>query len=71
MNRMHMYRRAIVTAVLAAAFAVPAGAQQSFPDKPVTMVVPFAAGGAVDMTTRIICEEADKALGQKLPKPRW
>jgi len=43
-----------------------ASAQQRFPDKPITMIVPFAAGGAVDVTTRIICEEAEKALGQKI-----
>lgn len=44
----------------------PAGAQARFPDKPITMIVPFAAGGAVDVTTRIICEEAEKTLGQKI-----
>jgi len=49
-----------------AALVAPAGAQQRFPDKPITMVVPFAAGGAVDVTTRIICEEAEKTLGQKI-----
>ena len=30
------------------------------------MVVPFNAGGAVDVTIRIICEEAEKDLGQKI-----
>ena len=46
--------------------ASPASAQQAYPDKPITMVVPFAAGGAVDVTIRIICEEAEKSLGQKI-----
>lgn len=46
--------------------AAPAGAQQRFPDKPITMVVPFNAGGAVDVTIRIISEEAEKTLGQKI-----
>lgn len=46
--------------------AAPAAGQQRFPDKPITMIVPFAAGGAVDVTTRIICEEAEKTLGQKI-----
>lgn len=50
----------------ASLIATPASAQQRFPDKPITMVVPFAAGGAVDVTARIICEEAEKALGQKI-----
>jgi tripartite-type tricarboxylate transporter receptor subunit TctC len=43
--------------LLAAAFSASAFAQ-SFPSKPVRMVVPFAAGGAVDTVAR--------ALGQKL-----
>lgn len=46
--------------------AAPAAGQQRFPDKPITMIVPFAAGGAVDVTTRIICEEAEKTFGQKI-----
>ena len=45
------------TLLLAAAFSAGAFAQ-SFPSKPVRMVVPFAAGGAVDTVAR--------ALGQKL-----
>ena len=39
---------------------------QAFPTKPVTMIVPFAAGGAVDTTIRIIAEEAEKQFGQKI-----
>lgn len=62
--------RSVLGSLLAIAcsttLVAPAGAQQRFPDKPITMVVPFAAGGAVDVTTRIICEEAEKTLGQKI-----
>ena len=41
-------------------------AQTSFPAKPISMIVPFAAGGAVDTTIRIISEEAEKGFGQKI-----
>lgn len=41
-------------------------AQTLFPGKPISIIVPFAAGGAVDTTIRIIAEEAEKGLGQKI-----
>jgi len=44
----------------------PSHAQTSFPTKPISMIVPFAPGGAVDTTIRIIAEEAEKGLGQKI-----
>ncbi len=49
-----------------AGFAGAAQAQSSYPTKPVSIIVPFAAGGAVDTTIRIIAEDAEKALGQKI-----
>ncbi|WP_182084370.1 tripartite tricarboxylate transporter substrate binding protein [Aureimonas sp. ME7] len=57
------------TAALATALALaPLGtaAAQSFPDKPITMVVPFAAGGAADTTGRIVAEAMGKRLGQNV-----
>jgi tripartite-type tricarboxylate transporter receptor subunit TctC len=41
-------------------------AAEAFPTKPISIVVPFAAGGAVDVTIRIIAQEAEKDLGQKI-----
>jgi len=55
---------------LALAFAVqmvslvPAAAQ--YPSKPITLVVPFAAGGTNDTLSRIIAEHMAKTLGQPL-----
>lgn len=37
-----------------------------FPTKPVKIVVPFAAGGAADMTTRLAAQIAEKYLGQPI-----
>ncbi len=46
--------------------AAPAQADPTYPNKPITMVVPFAAGGASDAIARLIGEEMGKALGQRV-----
>ncbi|MBS0539700.1 MAG: tripartite tricarboxylate transporter substrate binding protein [Proteobacteria bacterium] len=50
-------------AALASASA-PAVRASDYPEKPVTLVVPFAAGGAMDVLARLIASEAAHALGQ-------
>lgn len=43
------------------------GAQaQEFPDRPVTLVVPFAAGGSTDVVARIIGQKMSDDLGQQV-----
>jgi hypothetical protein len=54
------------TALLALAVALPAFAQQWKPTKPVTIIVPWAAGGSTDQVTRVTAAEIEKALGQKV-----
>jgi tripartite-type tricarboxylate transporter receptor subunit TctC len=44
--------------------AAPALAQGGFPDRPVTMVVPFAPGGSPDIAARIVAPQMTEALGQ-------
>ena len=39
---------------------------QDYPAKPVKVVVPFAAGGAVDILTRVLAEKMQPALGQQI-----
>lgn len=52
-------------ALLAIASAVPALAlAQSYPSRPIRMVVPFAAGGSVDVLGRVIADKVSLALGQ-------
>ena len=50
---------------LASALAATAAAAQTYADKPIKIVVPFAAGGGVDNLTRLIA----KPLGDRLKQP--
>lgn len=41
-----------------------AQAQESFPERPITMIVPYAAGGTTDILARLMSDEMSKTLGQ-------
>lgn len=49
---------------LAAAFAVTGAVAQAFPNKPITLIVPFAPGASADGIARIVGKEMSTALGQ-------
>lgn len=72
MNRISTTRRQAFSALAAAALAgagllASAGAQaQSYPTKPVTIIVPFAAGGTTDILARIIGQALTTELGQSV-----
>ncbi|HSH99337.1 MAG TPA: tripartite tricarboxylate transporter substrate binding protein [Reyranella sp.] len=57
-------RRLLLTLLVLAAWCSPAVAQD-WPSKPIKFVVPFAAGGATDVLTRLLCEQ----LGAELKVP--
>jgi tripartite-type tricarboxylate transporter receptor subunit TctC len=63
-----LMQRVFLMAGCLAAFPVsmPAGAQDAFPNKPITMIVPFAAGGSSDVIARITAEEMGRVLGQRI-----
>jgi putative tricarboxylic transport membrane protein len=58
------YCRAIVGGLLALALSAPAAAQ--YPNKPITVIVPFAAGGPTDVVTRLVGEHMSRTLGQTI-----
>jgi tripartite-type tricarboxylate transporter receptor subunit TctC len=58
-----MRRVAAALAALSLAAAAPASAQ-TYPDKPITMIVPLAPGGSTDTLGRIIAKAMSATLGQ-------
>ena len=54
----------LIIATTALAFTVPAFAE--YPEKPITMVVGFRAGGGSDAAARILATELEAKLGQKI-----
>ena len=58
-----MLRRTVLTS-LAASTAAPAFGD-TYPSRPITLVVPFAAGGPTDLMARIVGERMGKELGQQ------
>jgi tripartite-type tricarboxylate transporter receptor subunit TctC len=53
-------------AALGLSFAASAQNYPWKPDKPITVIVPWAAGGSTDQVIRVTAGELEKALGQKL-----
>jgi tripartite-type tricarboxylate transporter receptor subunit TctC len=52
--------------MMALVFATGIQAQNWKPTKPITIIVPWAAGGATDQVTRLAAAELEPALGQKI-----
>jgi tripartite-type tricarboxylate transporter receptor subunit TctC len=61
-----MHKRTFIAAALALvlAHAGPAALAQTWPDKPVTLVVPFPPGGTTDVLARALAERLQPLLGQ-------
>lgn len=61
-------RRAIAAAIAGCALFVPlaASAQAGYPNKPVKVIVPFAAGSTTDIIARAITDKMSQSMGQQL-----
>lgn len=59
----HFLRRIVLCALTS--FSIAASAQ-SYPAKPVTLIVPFAAGGYNDISGRLIAQKMSESLGQQI-----
>lgn len=60
-----MFAGLSTAAVMLAALSTAAVAQDKWPSKPVTVIVPFAAGGNTDVMARIFSEHLSKKFGQQ------
>lgn len=63
-----MLKRAFLPALVTGYFAVSGTvfAQQDYPNRPITMVIPFAAGGPTDILGRVIAQRMSEILGQQI-----
>ncbi|WP_457094123.1 Bug family tripartite tricarboxylate transporter substrate binding protein [Microvirga sp. P5_D2] len=61
-------RQALLAGALLAGtvFGLAPAIAQTFPTRPITMVVPFAAGGSTDVVARIIAQKMSEGLGQQV-----
>lgn len=69
-SEINTYRRLLLTAV-ASGIAVPAlsaraQAVDNFPNKPIRLLVPFSAGGGIDLMARITSDKLAEILGQPI-----
>jgi tripartite-type tricarboxylate transporter receptor subunit TctC len=59
-------KRLSVAVALALLAGTAGAAAQSYPSRPITMIVPFAAGGVTDIVARIVSERMKTSLGQSV-----
>lgn len=62
---MSLIKRIVALGLLmSAVMPLTAAAQQPYPNKPITLVTPYAAGGGSDVVTRVLADELRRQLGQ-------
>ncbi len=63
---MILRRRSVLAGAAASTLAVGAHAQANYPDKPIRMVIAFAAGGPTDVVGRMLAPRLSEILGQQV-----
>ncbi len=61
-----MRLRFLAGVAMACLFALPAGAQDNYPSKPIRMIVSFAVGGPTDIVARVMGARMAEILGQQV-----
>ncbi|WP_011300008.1 tripartite tricarboxylate transporter substrate-binding protein [Cupriavidus necator] len=65
-NRSRRHALALISCVVLSATALPVAQAQSFPNKPIRVVVPYPPGGPTDIVTRVVGQKLSEKLGQPL-----
>ncbi|ANN75882.1 tripartite tricarboxylate transporter substrate binding protein [Bordetella flabilis] len=60
----NLFKSLMPALALCAALAGVSGAQAAYPDRPVKVIVPFAAGGGADIVARLVFKGVSEQLGQ-------
>ena len=59
-----MMMRSFAAALFSILFCAPVVAQENFPNRPIRIIVPFAAGGPSDIVARLLAPKIMTTLGQ-------
>ncbi|MGU9979080.1 tripartite tricarboxylate transporter substrate-binding protein [Phreatobacter sp. HK31-P] len=59
-----MLGRLLTAAALTVGFALSPASAQTYPDRPITLIVPYAAGGPSDVLGRLVGQSLSQSLGQ-------
>ncbi len=63
---MQRFLQFLVVFLVGNSLVVERAAAQAYPSRPITLVVPFSAGGGTDIMARVVAEKMSKTLGQQI-----
>ncbi|MCX7204263.1 MAG: tripartite tricarboxylate transporter substrate binding protein, partial [Burkholderiales bacterium] len=66
MSERFLFRRRLLSGAALSALAPHLAVAQTFPTKPVRLIVPFAPGGTTDIVARVVSDKLRDNLGQSV-----